>query len=214
MNNVQQWNTPTQVSFRPKIRLDAIASLPLKETFKQTLFVLDSFVNSKTGACYPGVRAIARRRGRTTRTIQSHLKKLERLGLIKRLARFAEGGRQTSNLFEPTFLQLAHPHVGGVSDTGQRQTRKASPSPPSFLHPSNQILETEPKPKKEHPINAQIPRIDGDRSLYRELLQGFFNTPRQERGLVFNDYSYQANKGSHIHQQICNTMKWAWKEEP
>ena len=209
MDNVHYTESKTQVSFRPKVRLEAIASLPIKLTYRQTLLAIDSFVNSKSGKCFPGLKAIARRRGRTTRTIQHHLKKLERLGLIKRLARFAESGRQTSNLFEPTFLQLAHPHVGGVSDTGRRQTPKVSPSPPRFLHPSNQSSFFEPRKKKDPP-NADI---QGAHVSYQRLLKDFFSAPREEKGLIYNDYAYQALQGSRNHQKVCNRMRWAWEEE-
>ena len=217
MDNVHYTESKTQVSFRPKVRLEAIASLPIKLTYRQTLLAIDSFVNSKSGKCFPGLKAIARRRGRTTRTIQHHLKKLEGLGLIKRLARFAESGRQQSNLFEPTYVQLAHPFVSGVSDTGQRQPRKVSPSPPQnprFFHPSNQSSFFEPKPKKDT-LNPQQ-QIQGDHSLpseYRRLLQDFFDTDRTERGLVYNNYSFEANRGSREHQKVCDRMRWAWREE-
>ena len=213
MKTVQYWSTPTQVSFRPKVRRDVIADLPIKATYKQTLLSIDSFVNSKSGKCFPGLKAIARRRGRTTRTIQHHLKKLERLGLIKRLARFAESGRQQSNLFEPTYVQLAHPFVDGVSDTGQRQPRKVSPSPPKtprFFHPSNQSSFFEPKKKKDPP-NADI---QGAHVSYQRLLKDFFSAPRMERPLIWNDFTYQALQGSRNHQKVCNRMRWAWKEEP
>ena len=212
MKTVQYTESKKQVSFRPKVRLEAIASLPLKPTYKQTLFVVDSFVNSKSGKCFPGLKAIARRRGRTTRTIQHHLKKLEGLGLIKRMARFAESGRQQSNLFEPTYVQLAHPFVDGVSDTGRRQTRKVSPSPPRFLHPSNQRRTEifEPKKKKDPP-NADI---QGAHVSYQRLLKDFFSAPRMERPLIWNDFTYQALQGSRNHQKVCNRMRWAWEEEP
>ena len=213
MDNVTYTEAKTQVSFRPRIRLEAICALPIKLTYRQTLLAIDSFVNSKSGKCFPGLKAIARRRGRTTRTIQHHLKKLERLGLIKRLARFAESGRQQSNLFEPTYVQLAHPFVDGVSDTGQRQPRKVSPSPPKtprFFHPSNQSSFFEPRKKKDPP-NADI---QGAHVSYQRLLKDFFSAPREEKGLIYNDYAYQALQGSRNHQKICNRMRWAWKEEP
>ena len=123
---------PTSV-YQARNRLDAILSLSLSKPLHRTLLVVDSFVNSTTGACFPSVAVLAKRRGLKERAIQYHLKELERRGLLERRARFTDTGRQRSNVFTPSYVQLAHHYRNGVN--ADRPAPVFAPLSAPNLHP-------------------------------------------------------------------------------
>ena len=51
------------------------------------------------GACWPGVRTIAKELNLSPRTVQRALRDLERLGLIQSQPRYRENGSCTSNRY-------------------------------------------------------------------------------------------------------------------
>jgi len=73
-------------------------NLPAAE--KLVLLSLADHFNGTTGLCIPGQKAIAEQTSMSVRTIQRHLKQLERRGLIARKARFrGEGRGRTSDRY-------------------------------------------------------------------------------------------------------------------
>ena len=202
----------TTPKYQAQIRLNAIVRLNLKPTYHKTLLAVDSFLNSTTGACFPSVKTLAHRRGLSERATQYHLCKLEGLGLLERRARYADTGRQRSNLFIPSYVQRAHPYMGGVSDT-ERQTLHPSLSD-SCTH--NQSTDVEPKKEKEKekiPTVTNPFHIGGSSFSYGLLLQQFFNSPKEDRGLLVHSYQWEAERGSTDHQRLCDRMRWAWRQE-
>ena len=156
MISTLQQKSPS-VNYQPGKRLNIIAGLELKTTYRKTLLVVDSFLNSTTGACFPSVWTIAKRRGLSKRAVQYHIALLVKQKILVRVERHAFG-RQTSNSYDPLYLNgvaLAHPYRDGVSDnTGQKE----------ILHPLQEKScipltkageKTVPKPK-EVSINTPI----------------------------------------------------------
>ena len=187
--------------FQAHVRLTAIAGLDVKPTFKKTLLVLDSFCNSKTGRLFPCVKTIAKRRGLCERSVQYHLRKLEGLGLLERHERHAENGRQRSNTFTPSYVQLAHPYAGGVADTGQRQK----------LHPPLDVSCTpltkgfEPKKEQDSPAGFLF---HFEKKLTNRLLDDLWNTERHRRGSLILHYRRLAvHSLSHQHAVEAFTKK-------
>ena len=214
MDTLQQ-KSPS-VNYQPGKRLNIIAGLELKTTYRKTLLVVDSFLNSTTGACFPSVKTIAKRRGLSERATQYHLRKLEGFGLLERTARHEASGRQRSNLFVPSYVQLAHPYAGGVSDTGRRQ--KLHPPPPVSCTPVTKAGEQiEPKPKEV--INTPIV-TDGGLSLsdYQwraayDVVADFLNTDHSERGLLSFQFGNQA-KLDKVYAEACDRLGILWRWEP
>ena len=213
MDTVQQ-KSPS-VKYQPKNRLDIIVNLKLKPTVRKTLLAVDSYMNSTTGLCVPRVSKIAKRRGICIRTAQYHLKALEGLGLLKRLPRHGENGRQRSNAFLPCYLDVAqaHPFRGGVSDTGRRQPLH----PPSCTPVTKAGEQIEPKPKKDNATPIASDRVTlTDAEWYEawDLADEFIDGDRENRGLLAHQFSFIAQHHQlPAYQEACDRLRIPWRLE-
>jgi len=61
--------------------------------------VLQRYANRTTGQCFPTVETIAQRLGLGHTCVKKYLRRLARLGLLDRAARYAAAGDPTSNLY-------------------------------------------------------------------------------------------------------------------
>lgn len=104
---------------------------------KFVLVALADFAD-EAWSCYPGQERLAAMTGQTSRSVRTHLARLEDDGLIQREARFLTNGRRTSDryvLAGPTTEQPPENPSGG--DTPEH--RKITSSPPE--NPSGDPLE-------------------------------------------------------------------------
>lgn len=65
----------------------------------KTVYVYLRDRSDREGACWPGVKTVARELKLSTRTVQRAIRDLEQAGLVTRQERFRENGSHTSNLY-------------------------------------------------------------------------------------------------------------------
>lgn len=96
----------------------------------------------QNGYCFPGQELLAKRIGRSTDSVQRHLKKLEARGLISRERRSTDAGFRTSDLYK-----LHIDVTVGTTPTPptKSRTKPRKPKPQTAALPKPQINET-PKP--------------------------------------------------------------------
>jgi DNA-binding transcriptional MocR family regulator len=94
-----------------KIKVAAVEKLLLIDLAERT---------NRGGVCYPSIRSLAARMDRSYEWTRAVLRRLERKGLIKRISRFADDGRQTSNGYVLT--------LSSADSTGS--TPPVDPQPP------------------------------------------------------------------------------------
>ena len=86
-------------------RLEAIWDCGHGAIEKLILLCLNSYLSGE-GECFPSVSTIATRCGTSARTVNRAIRGLESEGVIKRVPRALEVGRQTSNLYKVDFSAL------------------------------------------------------------------------------------------------------------
>jgi len=65
----------------------------------KTVYIYLRDRSNREGACWPGVKTVARELNLSTRTVQRALRDLEQVGLVTIQERFRENGSHTSNLY-------------------------------------------------------------------------------------------------------------------
>lgn len=65
----------------------------------KTVYIYLRDRSDREGACWPGVKTVARELKLSTRTVQRAIRDLESVGLVTRWERFRGNGSHTSNLY-------------------------------------------------------------------------------------------------------------------
>jgi DNA-binding transcriptional ArsR family regulator len=179
-------------------------------TQKLVLMALCDHVDPE-GTCWPSVSLIAERAGCKRRTVQRHLRELEKQGLIESVPHYRPDGSQTSNRYRVRMtwggdnmtrggvtgdtggVSLVTPHEPSVESSVKKQhtspKRKTPDYPPEF----EEVWAVHPRgPKKE-----ALPEYESavpDRIPHDRLLKALTSYVRSE---VRDDF-----KGVHLHRWI------------
>lgn len=72
-------------------KIDELLGLGVRPELIPTFYALADYANNKTGECYPMMKTLAAKLGRSARTVQSHLHELQDFGLIEFVERLRDG---------------------------------------------------------------------------------------------------------------------------
>jgi hypothetical protein len=143
------------------------------------LYILADHHNASSDKCYPSRRTIKSIARMSENTVTKVVQKLERIGLIKRIARTEKSGRQTSNQYRLD-MGWTPPNSGGEGIPAS-PPNSGGGTPPSPLPPSKGEIEITP-PMPPSPVfeNFWNPLSrPGDR--YEQTKRLFLSLPESDR---------------------------------
>lgn len=158
----------------------------------RTMAVIAAHSNKESdGWCYPSYRLIGELRGLNKRTIQTHVKKLRKLGYLRTETREREDGGQTSNWIQvrydferdprdeedpPPMISRGSPPPGSPRDhpIKDKQTKDKANSSTNESSKTNGKIENGSQPnlpltEKESPIGDSKPRLNSHQQALHEL---------------------------------------------
>ena len=101
-------------------KIDELLGLGVRPELVPTFYALADYANNRTGECYPMMKTLATKLGRSARTIQSHLHELQDFGLIE----FVKRLRDDCGRYRGYVYRLMHTAIIGERRQRKREEQK------------------------------------------------------------------------------------------
>lgn len=149
-----------------------------------TYCAISDYANNKNGLCWPKMRTIAAKIGRSVRTIQRHVHELDRLGLVEIVGRQrGKRGRFSSYLYR--VAAVAGMAEASKSRRSRREARKKGASTTGHSRPAANVPPIFPRTKRRRTTPISSP-TEGYEAFFRagEASQREFPSDEGGQGLL------------------------------